>query len=305
MGKNLQRLLSVTLAVLLVFGCAVSACAAEAGHTHPVFQKIESTGGTVLLVWFDRYYTQEGGSFSVTVSRADAQAYDVPQAEMRRTVWERTDLDISERDRGTYPVLFVHMPQDLLSDVTSVCVSAGAFRSPSGEDSPELCIRPEELGSGDARIGLRCKAVVTGLQKLGYHVVPNTTLAAHSIFYKELAAYSYDGVPVEDATVADVGSAGKHVLRAEVAPGFYEEIVLRVDSPAGAYCRSLGQHTVYMMMVPFALLSVLPLGLGALLILPGFAYAALAPVGWSITAVKAFFQSFASVQGKEYEFRAE
>ena len=83
-----------------------------------------------------------------------------------------------------------------------------------------------------------------------------------------------------------------------------EQLVLRVDSPAKAYLRSLAQHTVYVMMVPFALLSVLPLGIAMLFTLPGFAYAAVLPVGWSVTAVKEFFQSFSSVQGREYEFHA-
>ena len=302
--KTGKRWLSLLLAVLLSFGCAASILAAgEPEHTNPVFetvQKNENADGTVLLIWFDRSYTQEGGDFSVTVDLLGERTYTVPQEEMRRAVSDRT----STGGWAAQCVLFVHLPTETLYDMMQMRVSADVFRSSSGEESPAFGVTEAHFSSGNAAtINLRCKATVTGLEKLGYRVVPNTSMTV-SCIYRGITEITYDGVPVEGAAVDDAGGEGEHILRAEIAPGLYEQLVLRVDSPAKAYLRSLAQHTVYVMMVPFALLSVLPLGIAMLFTLPGFAYAAVLPVGWSVTAVKEFFQSFSSVQGREYEFHA-
>lgn len=301
--KTGKRLLSVLLAVLLSFGCASAAWATgEPVQTKRVFEKVEkneNADGTVLLIWFVRTYTVEGGDYSVTVDLSGDRTYTVPQEEIRRAVSDRTSTGVS----GTQCVLFVHLPTETLHDMVQMRVSADVFRSSSAEESPAFRITHAHFSSGNAAaIDLRCKATVTGLEKLGYRVVPHSSMTVSCIF-RGITEITYDGVPVEGKAVDDVGGEGEHILRAEIAPGLYEQIVLRVDSPAKAYLRSLGQHTVYMMMVPFALLSVLPIGFAALLTLPGFAYVALAPVGWSVTAVKEFFQSFASAQGKEHEFR--
>ena len=302
-GNAWNRIIAFVLCLALVFSTAVQAYAGETEHTKHVFEKVEkneNADGTVLLIWFDRYYTQEGGNFSVTVDLLGDRTYTVPQEEMRRAVSDRTSTGVW----AAQCVLFVHLPTETLYDMLLIRVSADVFRSSAGEESPAFGVTEAHFSSGNAAaIGLRCKATVTGLEKLGYRVVPNSSMTVSCIF-RGITTITYDGVPVEGGAVDDVGGEGEHVLRAEIAPGLYEQIVLRVDSPAKAYLRSLLQHTVYMMMVPFALLSVLPLGIAMLFTLPGFAYAAIAPVGWSVTAVKEFFQSFASVQGKEYEFRA-
>lgn len=299
-----KRWFSVLLAVLLAFGGAASALAAGAPeHTNRVFemvQKNENADGTVVLIWFGRSYTQEGGDYAVTVDLLGDRTYTVPQEEMRRAVSDRTGTGLW----AAQCVLFVHLPTETLYDMLQMRVSAGVFQTSDGEDNPAFRITHAHFSSGNAAaIDLRCKATVTGLEKLGYRVVPNSSMSVSCIF-RGITEITYDGTPVEDRTVDDAGGEGEHILRAEIAPGFCEQIILHVDSPAKAYLRSLGQHTVYMMMVPLALLSVLPLGIGMLFTLPGFAYAAVLPVGWSVTAVKEFFQSFASVQGIQHEFRA-
>ena len=298
-----KRSTALVLCLALLFSAAVQAYAGETERTKRAFEKVEkneNADGTVLLIWFDRYYVQEGGDYSVTAELSGERTYTVPQEEMRRAVSDRTCTGVP----GTQCVLFVHLPTETVYDMLQMRVSADVFQASDGEESPAFRITHAHFSSGNAAaINLRCKATVTGLEKLGFRIVPNTSRTVSCIF-RGITEITYDGVPVEGRAVDDAGGEGEHILRAEIAPGLYEQIILRVDSPAKAYLRSLGQHTVYMMMVPFALLSVLPLGITMLFTLPGFAYAAFLPVDWSVTAVKEFFRSIASVQGIEYEFRA-
>ena len=299
-----KRTTALVLCLALAFTASMQAYAGETENIKQAFEKVEkneNADGTVLLIWFDRYYVREGGDFSVTVDLLDERTYNVPQEEMRRAVSDRTCTGVS----GTQCLLFVHLPTQTLYSMLQMHVSAGVFQTTDGEDSPAFRITQAHFSSGNAAaIDLRCKATVTGLEKPGFRVVPNTSLTVSCIF-RGITEITYDGVLVEGRTVDDAGGEGEHVLRAEIAPGLYEQIVLRVDSPAKAYLRSLGQHTVCMMMVPFALLLPVPTFLAGLFTFPGFApMVAFLPLQWSVTAVKDFFLSFASVQGTEYEFRA-
>lgn len=306
-GDAGKRIIAFVLCLALLFSAAVQAYAGEtaqdaASRGLENVEKAESADGTVLLIWFNRRYSQEGGDYSVTVELSGEGTYTVPQEELRRAVWDRGENGTSKM----YPVLFVYLPSETVPDHLLVHVSAGVFRSSSGEESPAFCVESADFFYRSASaIGLRCKATVTGLEKLGCRVVPNTPLTVSSV-YGELAQITYDGAPVEGGTIDDAGGAGTHILRAQVAPGYYEEIVLHVDSPAKAYLRSLGQHTVYALLSPFCfLLLPVPYFLAGLVTVPGFApMIAFLPLQWSVTAVKEFFQSFAHIQGKEYEFRA-
>ena len=302
-----KRTTAFALCFVLLISAALQAYAGETAQDAALralenVEKVESADGTVLLLWFDRRYSQEGGDYSVTVELSGEGTYTVPLEKMRRAVWDRGENGTSKLN----PVLFVYLPSETVPDGLLVYVSAGVFRSLSGEESPAFCVESADFFyRSAAAIGLRCKATVTGLEKLGCRVVPHTPLTVKCV-YDTLAEISYDGVPVEGGTIDDAGGEGEHVLRAEVAPGFFEELVLHVDSPAQAYLRSLGQHTVYALLSPFCfLLLPVPYFLAGLFTFPGFApMVAFLPLQWSVTAVKEFFQSFACVQGKEYEFRA-